>query len=94
MGPQIASASLIRGITESLSFSQDCPYSRMLDEITATGYAATQLGPFGFLPTDPAALPEELAQRDPNLCSAFVVFPLGKAWRTIRGSCRASEWLA
>ena len=33
-----------------------------LDEVAAAGYRGTELGPFGFLPTDPAA-PRRRARR-------------------------------
>ena len=34
-----------------------------LDQVAAAGYAGTELGPFGFLPTDSARLADELARR-------------------------------
>src|SRR5438045_1963199 len=37
-------------------------YVRMLDELTETGYAGTELGDWGFMPTDPAALRAELVK--------------------------------
>jgi inosose dehydratase len=40
------------------------PWSTYLDEVQAAGYAYTELGPHGYLPTDPAILAEELAKRD------------------------------
>lgn len=75
---RIASAPVSWGITESIAFPPEYPYSRVLDEIAEAGYAATELGPYGFLPTDPPALRKELQQRNLELCSAFVAFPLGK----------------
>src|SRR5207302_2052497 len=53
------------------------PYSRVLDEIAKAGYAGTELGPYGFLPSDAAKLREELNKRSLTLCSAFVAIPLG-----------------
>ena len=47
-------------------------FSRVLDEMRATGYAATELGDWGFLPTEPAALAGELASRQLALVGAFV----------------------
>ena len=40
------------------------PWSTYLDEVQAAGYVFTELGPHGYLPTDPAILGEELAKRD------------------------------
>jgi inosose dehydratase len=48
------------------------PYSRVLDEMAATGYAGTELGRWGFMPTEPAALRDELARRALALLGAFV----------------------
>ncbi|WP_084617241.1 sugar phosphate isomerase/epimerase family protein [Sinorhizobium arboris] len=41
--------------------------SQYLDEVAAAGYRGTELGPYGFLPTDPAALQDALAARDLEL---------------------------
>jgi inosose dehydratase len=67
-----ASAPVSWGIMESVPFPQEYPYSRVLDEIAQAGYAGTELGPYGFLPTDSAALCKQLEQRKLALCSAFV----------------------
>ncbi len=48
------------------------PYAMVLDQIAAAGYGGTELGPYGYLPTDPAALRAELAQRGLGLGSSFV----------------------
>ncbi len=39
------------------------PWSRFLDEVAAVGYEWLELGPYGYLPTDPARLADELARR-------------------------------
>lgn len=51
-------------------------YVEVLDQISETGYAGTELGPWGYLPTDPTALWAELSQRNLALTSAFVRLPL------------------
>ena len=43
------------------------PYTRFLDEVAASGYEWIELGPFGYLPTDPAQLSDELAARNLKL---------------------------
>jgi inosose dehydratase len=48
------------------------PYGRVLDEMSATGYAGTELGDWGFLPTDPAKLADATAERNLALVGAFV----------------------
>lgn len=50
--------------------------AQMLDELAATGYAGTELGDWGFMPTEPDALTRELRQRDVLLLGAFVPVPL------------------
>jgi inosose dehydratase len=47
-------------------------YEQMLDELIETGYTATELGDWGFMPTDPADLHGELAQRNLSMLGAFV----------------------
>jgi len=47
-------------------------YGRMLDEMVQAGYAGTELGDWGFLPTDAATLRDELARRELALVGAFV----------------------
>ena len=42
---------------------QQMPYGRFLDEVAAAGYEWVELGPYGYLPTDPEALRGELARR-------------------------------
>jgi inosose dehydratase len=44
----------------------------MLDELKETGYVGTELGDWGFMPTDPVALHAELARRDLAMIGAFV----------------------
>src|SRR5437762_7978010 len=36
------------------------PWQRYLDEVAEAGYEYTELGPYGYLPTDPATLRGEL----------------------------------
>ncbi|WP_042391769.1 TIM barrel protein [Streptacidiphilus carbonis] len=39
------------------------PYQRFLDELVQAGYDWLELGPYGYLPTDPARLAEEVGSR-------------------------------
>lgn len=55
------------------------PYPQMLDELVAAGYRGTELGDYGFMPTDPAALADTLAARDLTLLGGFVAVPLAEA---------------
>lgn len=45
---------------------------RMLDELVETGYCGTELGDWGFMPTEAAALREVLDQRGVVMVGAFV----------------------
>src|SRR5262245_29043452 len=47
-------------------------YQQMLDELRDSGYLGTELGDWGYLPTDQAALRDELARRNLTLTGAFV----------------------
>ena len=46
--------------------------AQMLDELRETGYTGTELGDWGFMPTEPSTLHRELARRDLALVGAFV----------------------
>jgi inosose dehydratase len=74
---RVASAPVSWGIMEHVELPPAYPCGRVLDEIAAAGYSGTELGPFGFLPTDPAVLRRELEKRQLTLCSAFVDIELG-----------------
>ena len=39
------------------------PWQRFLDELSGVGYEWLELGPYGYLPTDPSRLSDELASR-------------------------------
>lgn len=42
---------------------EQVPWQRFLDEVSACGYEWIELGPYGYLPTDPAQLADELGSR-------------------------------
>ena len=46
--------------------------ARMLNELAETGYTGTELGDWGFMPTEPEMLRQELAQRKLTMTGAFV----------------------
>ncbi|MEV8054954.1 MULTISPECIES: sugar phosphate isomerase/epimerase [Streptomyces] len=52
---------------------QQVPWQRFLDEVTQAGYQWIELGPYGYLPTDPARLTEETGRRGLTV-SAGTVF--------------------
>src|SRR5574341_695215 len=52
------------------------PYGQVLDEIALAGYTGTELGDWGFLPTDARTLAAELSRRDLALVGALVPLAL------------------
>src|SRR6476646_786313 len=73
---QVATAPVSWGVMEVEGFSGQKSYGEVLDEMVQAGYAGTELGPYGFLPTDPKLLKSELAKRSLTLLGAFVPLPL------------------
>ncbi|MDQ4489452.1 sugar phosphate isomerase/epimerase [Sinomonas sp. ASV486] len=51
---------------------QQVPYTRFLDEVAAAGYSWIELGPYGYLPTDPSQLRDELESRGLALSAGTV----------------------
>jgi inosose dehydratase len=47
-------------------------YAQVLDEVRETGFVGTDLGDWGFMPTEPAALKAELERRKLAMVSAFL----------------------
>ena len=47
-------------------------YEKMLDEMVAAGYTGSELGPYGFFPTDPKVLKPQLDKRKLKLLGSFV----------------------
>lgn len=61
------------GTLENQDKSKAVPFNQMLDELVETGYTGTELGDWGYMPTDPEALREELQKRgDVVMLGAFV----------------------
>lgn len=78
------------GSLEHQDLSQAIPYSQMLDELVETGYTGTELGDWGYMPTDPVRLSEELARRNHvTMLGAFVPVELKSAAAHAEGTARA-----
>jgi inosose dehydratase len=60
------------GTLEHQDTSQQVPFDRMLDELVETGYTGTELGDWGYMPTDPMKLREEITRRNLVMLGAFV----------------------
>src|SRR5207248_851128 len=78
MAIRLASAPVSWGIMENREPPRGFTYARVLDEIAQAGFTGTELGPYGFLPTNAKELQGELEQRGLQMCSAFVAFELAK----------------
>lgn len=76
---QIANAPCSWGVLEFDLAGEVIRYPQMLDELVATGYAGTELGDYGFMPTEPSALRAELTGRGIELVGAFVPVALEQA---------------
>jgi inosose dehydratase len=69
---KLATAPVSWGVLEFAGQSAPRAWEVVLDEMALAGYVGTELGPYGFLPTDPQALSAALASRRLQLLSAFV----------------------
>jgi inosose dehydratase len=74
---RIANAPCSWGVMKGFEGEAPFPeYSQVLDEIAQTGYEGTELGDWGFMPTDPEALKPELARRGLRMVGALVPLSL------------------
>lgn len=69
---KIANAPCSWGALEFDLAGKAAGYSLVLDEMCQTGYEGSELGDWGFMPTDPGILKEELHRRGLTLLGAFV----------------------
>lgn len=90
---QIANAPCSWGTLEFAGLSGErISYTQMLDELVATGYVGTELGDWGFMPTDYHRLADELSRRQLTLIGAFVPVPLtGDAARIATATSNAQR---
>ena len=64
-------------------------FVQVLDELAETGYTGTELGDWGFMPTDPAVLREELDSRSLTMLGAFVPVALVDPAAHVPGAAEA-----
>lgn len=69
---QIANAPCSWGVLEFDLQGKPATYDVVLDEMQRTGYAGTELGDWGFMPTNPSQLRDELVKHNLTLLGAFV----------------------
>jgi inosose dehydratase len=91
MAIRIATAPVSWGILEIEGWAWRQTYAEVLDEMVQAGYSGTELGPYGFLPTNPSQLTAELDKRKLSMLGAFVPLPLAHAERYEEGRRAALE---
>jgi inosose dehydratase len=67
----VANAPCSWGVIENVAGERD-GYAVVLDEMHVTGFAGTELGDWGFMPTDPDRLRQELKKRNLTLLASWV----------------------
>lgn len=90
---RLANAPVSWGIMEVAGWSPPLAYTTFLDELKSAGYEGTELGPYGYLPTDPPALAAELKGRSLALTSAFVPLRLKEPAAGIEQARRVASLL-
>lgn len=70
---RLANAPVSWGVNEGATWARGEGWAIVLDEIAQAGYEGTELGDFGFLPTDPAHLRAELAARGLQMVGTFLL---------------------
>jgi inosose dehydratase len=86
---KVANAPCSWGVLEFEAPATHAPAAQVLDEMAAAGYAGTELGDWGFLPTDPPALSGEVERRNLALVGAFVPIALAREEALEEGIARA-----
>jgi inosose dehydratase len=69
------------GLLENQDQSKAIQYTQMLDELVETGYTGTELGDWGYMPTEPDALRAELARRN-NVVMLGAFVPVALKYKT------------
>jgi inosose dehydratase len=78
------------GTIENQDNSKAIPFHQMLDELVETGYTGTELGDWGYMPTDAVRLSEELKRRNNVvMLGAFVPVALKNPSTHTEGTERA-----
>jgi inosose dehydratase len=75
------------------------PWQRFLDEVAEVGYEWLELGPYGYLPTDPARLAEEVSRRGLRVAGGTMhghsgLHRTGDWPDIVRATCKVAELTA
>ena len=90
---RIANAPCSWGVIEGIDGDRD-GYRRVLDEMQETGYIGTELGDWGFMPTDPGELRSELDSRGLALIASWRRWAARthwSSWATTRTGIRVAR---
>jgi inosose dehydratase len=71
-GPMVAGAPISWGVCEVPGWGYQLPATRVLQEMRSAGLSATELGPHGYLPADPAERAELLGSCGLTVAGGFV----------------------
>jgi len=85
LGRRLAGAPISWGVCEVPGWGRMLPPERVLEEMASLGLTATELGPIGYLPSDPAEVRALLDQHGLELAGAFV--PLVLHERSLDEAC-------
>ncbi|MHB1319039.1 MAG: xylose isomerase, partial [Anaerolineae bacterium] len=88
---RLANAPCSWGVLEFGLPGEVATWDQVLDEIAATGYAGTELGDWGFLPTDPGQLRAELSRRGLQMVGGFVPVALADPGSLVAGIAAAIQ---
>jgi inosose dehydratase len=69
---RFASAPVSWGVQDYYDPAWEQPYEQILDEMLEGGYTGTELGPYGYFPTDPDVLRPVLGSKGLAMLSSFV----------------------
>ncbi|MBI4657512.1 MAG: TIM barrel protein [Verrucomicrobia bacterium] len=86
---RVANAPCSWGVLEFDLPGKALGFAQVLDEISETGYAGTELGDWGFMPGEPTALRAELQKRKLALLGAFVPVAFAQENAHPEGEARA-----
>ncbi len=89
MDIRVANAPCSWGALEFEGVESEIAYGQMLDELRDTGYVGTELGDWGYMPTDPPVLKEELQKRKLAMVGAFVPVALKNSEAHAQGEAHA-----
>ena len=86
---KVANAPCSGGVLEFGLEGHTAGYAQVLDEMRETGYVGTELGDWGFMPTEPAELRKEVSGRELAMLAAVVPVDLSDAAQHAAGEAVA-----